>query len=317
MNRMGRLEFATPRLAWGGEARDFTPLLAQPEMLEYLGDETGIGLLTPVEIEHTTAGNRSLDILAETADGRRVSIENQYGVGDHDHLTRGLAYAVASDSVALIIVAEHHRDEFISVADYLNDLAGQARGDAIRVWLVEVRAVRRQGDEVWSPEFVVKAAPNEWEAAIRRDTAPGFESLEDFYLKCAEAASPEWADTARLIMDDWLARPGARDWHHNKTQVSLYYPSPKYGESGSNVLQVNTNGTMHVARGNIWLSADVYDRDEEPVELDAMIRRSFPDAVWSGQSYYIRIPDPTLDRFAEFADWLTRRFDAALAADGK
>jgi len=313
MSEMGRLEFTTPRLAWGGEATDFTPLLAQPEMLEYLGDETGIGLLTPIEVEHSTAGNRSLDILAETADGRRVSIENQYGVGDHDHLTRGLAYAVATNSAALIVVAEDHRDEFVSVADYLNDLAGQIGTRGIRVWLIQVRAIRRQGDKVWSPEFVVHAAPNEWEAAIRRDTTAGFASLEHFYDKCADTTKPEWAETARIIMDEWLARPGATEFHGNKTQVSLYYPSPRYGPSGTNVLQVNTNGTMHVGRGNIWMSSEVYDSETEPVELDAAIRRIFPKAVWSGRNYYIRIPNPEPNKVTEFSDWLTEQFDAAVA----
>jgi hypothetical protein len=114
-------------------------------------------------------------------DGRRVSIENQYGIGDRDHLTRGLAYAVATDSVALIVIAEEHRDEFVSVADYLNDVGGQAASGGIRVWLVQVRAVRRKGDETWSPEFVVQAAPNEWEASVRRDTSPVLASLDDFH----------------------------------------------------------------------------------------------------------------------------------------
>jgi hypothetical protein len=68
---MGRLEFTTPREAWGGEATSFRPLLAQEPMLEYLGQETGIGPLMLVETEHTTAGGRSLDILAETPDGTR------------------------------------------------------------------------------------------------------------------------------------------------------------------------------------------------------------------------------------------------------
>ena len=72
MSEMGRLEFTSPKEAWGGEATDFTPLLGQDHMLEYLGETTGIGRLAPVEIEHATAGSRSLDILAETEDGRRV-----------------------------------------------------------------------------------------------------------------------------------------------------------------------------------------------------------------------------------------------------
>jgi hypothetical protein len=46
---MGRLEFARPRDAWGGEATSFTPLLAQSELLDYLGRETEIGPLLLIE----------------------------------------------------------------------------------------------------------------------------------------------------------------------------------------------------------------------------------------------------------------------------
>jgi hypothetical protein len=312
MSQMGRLEFTTPRQAWGGEATDFTPLLAQPEMLEYLGEATGIGLLSPVEVEYATAGHRSLDILAETTNGQRVSIENQYGVADHDHLTRGLAYAVATDSVALIVVAEDHKDEFISVADYLNDVGGGQAERGIRVWLVQVRAVRRQGDEVWSPEFVVRAEPNEWESQVRREATPVLSSLDEFYEKCAQNHGDKWAATARAIIEDWLARDGAREFHGNVTQVSLYYRSPKYGPSGTNLLQVDYNGGLRICRGYIRDSSDVFDPSSEPEELDTKIREIFPQAMWVGQLYFIRVPEPDPVGVSQFADWLTTRFDAAI-----
>jgi len=312
MSQMGRLEFATPKEAWGGEATDFTPLLGGAEMLEYLGDTTGIGPLIPVEIEHTTAGNRSLDILAETVDGQRVAIENQYREADHDHLTRGLAYAVASESVALIVIAENHRDEFVSVADYLNEIAGQATPEGIQVWLVNVRAVRRVGDTIWSPEFVVKAEPNEWEAAVRRETSPVLASLEDFYNKCEAVTDGEWADTARGILDDWLGRRGAKEFHGNKATVSLYYPSPKQGDGGINVMQLDTKGTFYVCRGYIWEMSGVFDPDEEPASLDSAIRGTFPDAIWAGKQRFPKVPGVKIDDFSRFADWLTDHFDKSL-----
>lgn len=310
MTQMGRLEFATPKEAWGGEAKAFTPLLGRDDMLEYLGEAAGVGPLVAVEVEHSTAGNRSLDILAETADGRRVAIENQYGVIDHDHLTRGLAYAVATNAIALIVIAEDHRDEFVSVADYLNEVGGQTE-EGIGVWLVQVRAVRRVGDEVWSPEFVVQAEPNEWEAAVRREAADVFTSLDEFYDKCEERVGPEWADSARQIMTDWLRRPGAKEFHGNKTQVSLYYPSPRHGLDGTNVLQLDVGGALRVARGYIWDYAGAFDPEKEPVELDHKIREAFPEAIWAGQNYYIRVPDPDPNSVATFADWLTGRLDQA------
>lgn len=87
-------------------------------MLSYIGKETGIGPLALVEGEHTTAGDTSLDLLAETLGSGRGAIENQYGRGDHDHVTRGLGSAVATGSKAPVVIAEDHRDEFISVAHH-------------------------------------------------------------------------------------------------------------------------------------------------------------------------------------------------------
>ena len=220
---MGRLEFTTPRMAWGGEASDFTPLLGQDDLLDYLGSVCGIGPLSLVEVEHATAGGRSLDILAVTHDQRNIAIENQYGVVDHDHLTRGLAYAVAVGARGLVVVSEGHRDEFRSVADYLNSAAAATPEEGINVWLVEVRAVRRIGDTVWSPEFVVVTEPNDWEAAnapTRRDLIT---SLEDFYVRCASAADEAWATLAESIVDDWLARTGTSEGHAAQGTVALYF----------------------------------------------------------------------------------------------
>lgn len=310
MGQMGRLEFTSPREAWGGEAEFFTPLLAETEMLEYLGAETGIGPMVLVETEHTTAGSRSLDILAETVDGRRVSIENQYNRADHDHLTRGLAYAVATNSRVLVIIAEDHRDEFVSVADYLNDLGGQS-DSRIGVWLVKVRAVRRTGDSIWSPEFVVQARPNEWEASIRRATSANLTSLEDFYRRCENETDRAWSETARSIIEDWLERPNTAEGHDSKNTVSLYYPSPRHQQRGANVLQLEVNGTVWIPRGHILGKSGVYGRDDDPGELDDQIRTYFPTARWPEKKYHVSDANTSLEQVSGFADWLTSRFDAA------
>src|SRR5438477_11391997 len=121
MGSMARLRFGRLSEAWKGEATDFTPLLA--EQLDAIGAEIGVDLASLGESEVETAGGRRIDIVAQGADGAEFVIENQYGRGDHDHLTRGLAYAVARRARGLVIVAEEHRDEFRAVAQYLNDLA--------------------------------------------------------------------------------------------------------------------------------------------------------------------------------------------------
>src|SRR6476620_12344725 len=116
---MGRIELGRLSAAWRGEASDFTPLLNQ--QLDVMGEAIGVDLVSVGSAEVATDGGRRIDIVASADDGAEFFIENQYGRADHDHLTRGLAYAVARRARGLIVVAEEHRDEFRAVALYLNE----------------------------------------------------------------------------------------------------------------------------------------------------------------------------------------------------
>ncbi len=156
MAEMGRLEYGWLRDAWPGEASDFTPSLA--ERLDDLGRAIGLELSQSGLSEVQTAGDRRIDIVASGTDASEFVIENQYGKADHDHLTRGLAYAVAREARGLIVVAEEHRDEFRAVGKYLNDLAELDSERGIAVWLVEVKPVRIDGGP-WAPLFTAVVKP--------------------------------------------------------------------------------------------------------------------------------------------------------------
>lgn len=139
--KVGRAERVPLQVAWPTEAGHFTPWLA--DNLDYL-DVLELGPLTLVDQEvQLPETSRSLDILAQTAGGRLVAIENQFNKADHDHLTRGMAYAVGLRAAALVVVAELHAPEFIAVADYLNRCAEAVEADdAIAVLFVTVALER-------------------------------------------------------------------------------------------------------------------------------------------------------------------------------
>jgi hypothetical protein len=67
-------------------AGSVTPLLAA--QLDAIGDAIGVDLASIGQSEVQTAGGRRIDIVAQEADGSEFVVENQYGRGDHDHLTR-------------------------------------------------------------------------------------------------------------------------------------------------------------------------------------------------------------------------------------
>jgi hypothetical protein len=234
---MGRIEFGSLRDAWKGEARDFTPLLA--ERLDQLGEAIGVDLVTLGQAEVATAGGRSIDIVAQTSDGPELVIENQYGSADHDHLTRGLAYAVAREARGLVVVAERHRDEFRSVAQYLNRLA-EHDDDGISVWLVEARAVRID-NSVWAPLFTVVESPNAFttqvEQAKKREAAL---TVDQFLDACA---SPEIAEAAQKLVSTWTDR-GYTLWRAT-TYISLVAPGPSKGGTRT-VLSLLPNGQIAV-----------------------------------------------------------------------
>lgn len=154
-------------------------------------------------MEVATAGGRSIDIVAQTTDGPEFVIENQYGRADHDHLTRGLAYAVARGARGLVVVADDHRDEFRAVAQYLNDLAEHDSERGIAVWLVEARAVRIDGSR-WAPLFTAVVAPNAFTAKVEQAKRAEKALTVDEFLALCE--SPAIRDSMEEITGRWQQR---------------------------------------------------------------------------------------------------------------
>jgi hypothetical protein len=195
---MGRLEFGRLTDGWHGEATDFTPLLAS--QLDALGAAISLDLTSVGEVEVPTAGGRRIDIVAKSADGPEFVVENQYGRADHDHLTRGLAYAVARRARGLIVVAEQHRDEFRAVADYLNGLAEHDPEQGIAIWLVEAKAVRIDQSR-WAPLFLTVSEPNQFTALIEEQMqAQRFSTPGAFLTACT---SQDVRTAAGVVLAAW------------------------------------------------------------------------------------------------------------------
>lgn len=263
--RMARLEFGSLREAWKGEATDFTPLLA--EQLDVIGEEIGVNLLAVGQAEVATAGGRSIDIVAQSAEGPEFVIENQYGRADHGHLTRGLAYAVARGARGLVVVAEDHRDEFRAVAQYLNDLAELDGERGIAVWLVEAKAVRI-ANSPWAPLFTAVVAPNKFTAQVELAKQSEKALTTDEFLGRCE--TPAIHDGMKQITDRWQAL-GHVLWRY-PGYVSLAAKGPsKNGVRG--VLALYPNGQVAV-----------------------------PFGAYAGQNTGIPIPDLSTPEFRAHAD---------------
>jgi hypothetical protein len=189
-----------------------------------LGDAIGVDLISVGRAEVATAGGRSIDIVAQLTDGTEFVIENQYGRADHDHLTRGLAYAVARHARGLVVVAEEHRDEFRAVAQYLNDLAELDRERGISMWLVEARAVRI-GSSPWAPLFTAVVEPNQFTATVEQaKQAEKLGSLDEFL---SQIGSDTTRAAAKAVVARWVSAGNRRRFGPN--HVVLEAPGPSVG----------------------------------------------------------------------------------------
>lgn len=217
---MGKLVFGRLTEAWKGEATDFTPLLAA--QLDALGEAIGVDLTSLGQSEVPSTGGRRIDIVAQVDDGSEFVVENQYGRGDHDHLTRGLPYAVARRAKGLVEVAEEHRDEFRAVAQYLNELAEHDPERGVAVWLVEARAARI-GDSVWAPLFTAVVEPNVFTASVekaKQNESP--KSPEDFL---SFVSSTDLKDAIRALLAEWAAAGHKRRFGPNHVVLEAAGPS--------------------------------------------------------------------------------------------
>ena len=240
---MAKLTFGSLRDAWHGEAADFTPLLA--EQMDALGDAIGVNLLSVGRAEVSTAGGRRIDIVALDTDGTEFVVENQYGRADHDHLTRGLAYAVARQAKGLIVVAEDHRDEFRAVAQYLNDMAEHDTERGIWVWLVEARAVRIESS-AWGPLFTAVVQPNRFTAQVEQArSADRVHSLEELLARCD---TPAIRSAVETIARKWTEM-GHQLWFYGyRDIVALAAQGPSKSGSRSTIALYG-DGTVMVPFG--------------------------------------------------------------------
>lgn len=235
---MGRVEFGTLSQAWHGEASDFTPLLA--EQLDLIGAAIGVKFAQVGPIEVPVAGGRRIDIVASEGEGSEFVIENQYGRADHDHLTRGLAYAVARRARGLVVIAEEHRDEFRAVAEYLNGLAQTSPTEGIAIWLVEAKAVRI-GESPWAPLFTAVVEPNWFVREVNDSPRPAtLGSLEQLW---AAFESPDCRSAARSVLERWEV--AGHRWRLGSNWVGLQACGPS--KNGYRVVvAIYLNGSVSV-----------------------------------------------------------------------
>lgn len=239
---LGKLEKITDlRSIWKHEAIDFTNWLAKEENMNLLGDEIGIEL-SLVETE-ASVGGFNVDILAEeNSTGKKVIVENQLEMSDHDHLGKILTYASGYDAEIIVWVLKDIREEHLQAVSWLNENTT----DKINFFVVKIELWKIDESPV-AVKFNVVARPNDWTKSIR------------------SATSGKHSDTQLMQLDFWnafkeYALEQGTKLKLRKTQPQHWY-DVAYGVAGSH-LGLTINSQQKVIGVEVYIddSKELYHR---------------------------------------------------------
>ena len=137
---IGSLRRVALREVWPHEALDFTPWLE--ENIDELNSVIDLSL-SVVEREQS-AGDFSVDLVAEDESGNPVIIENQLERSNHDHLGKLITYLTQIGAKAAIWIVSDPRPEHISAISWLNESSSAS------FYLLKLEAVQI-GDSLPAP----------------------------------------------------------------------------------------------------------------------------------------------------------------------
>lgn len=177
-NNLGKLKKVELREAWKHEANNFTLWLAQEENLTLLGDEIGFDIKL-VQTE-AAVGGFNVDILAEEENtGKKIIIENQLEITNHDHLGKIITYASGYDAGVIVWVVKDVREEHRQAIDWLNEHTDED----IEFYLVRIELWQIESSP-YAPKFEIISKPNDWTKAVRSSADAG--ELTDTKIKQLE-----------------------------------------------------------------------------------------------------------------------------------
>jgi hypothetical protein len=223
MTPIGRIVRRPLREVWRHEELDFTVWLR--DNVDVLSEQLPFELVN-AEREQA-AGNFSVDIVAETSDGRKVVIENQLEKSDHDHLGKVLTYLASFEAAVAIWIVGEPRPEHVQAITWLN------QAQLVDFYMFKVDAVVI-GDSPPAPLLTRIVGPSRESAAVgetKKEFVERYEIRQRFWTALVpRAAAAGVLRAGRVTTSNWLdIREGPLTWvfiiREHETQVTLYVQS--------------------------------------------------------------------------------------------
>ncbi len=177
---IGKIQRLPLREVWKHEARDFTKWLQ--DNIDILNEVLDISL-SSAESERS-AGEFSVDLVAEDESGNPVIIENQLEKSNHDHLGKLITYLVAIGARTAIWIVANPRPEHISAISWLNETS------AADFYLLKVEAIQI-GESQPAPLLTLIVGPSEESreaGATKKELAERYGLRHQFWTALLERA---------------------------------------------------------------------------------------------------------------------------------
>ena len=216
MKPLGRITRCKVREIWTNE-NDFSDWLFSPENIELLSDTLGLNSIQ-TQTREDNVGRFRADIVGEESDtGRKVIIENQFEISNHDHLGKIITYAAGKDASIIIWIVETALPEHASAIEWLNNNMTDRSFFLVQIDVIKI------GDSLPAATFTIIQKPNEYIQLVKAETDNTrqfkLEYWDQFlnYVKQDKKFLKEYPGTEsrRATGDHWYTfRKGCRGDYH-------------------------------------------------------------------------------------------------------
>lgn len=229
---IGKIQRVALREVWKHEALDLTKWLQ--DNLDVLSDALKFSL-SNAEREQS-AGDFSVDLVAEDEDGNVVVIENQLEKSDHAHLGKLITYVTAIGAKKAIWIVAEPRPEHVAAINWLNE------SSPVEFYVLKLEGIRIN-DSPPAPLLTLIVGPSKEGREIgeaKKELAEQHDLRESFWTELLQRAKARTKLHANISPGPWswiATTSGTSGLTYNytirrhETQVELYIYRGKDSEA--------------------------------------------------------------------------------------
>lgn len=267
---LGKLKKVDVREEWKHEANEFTKWLSEEESLQQLGNEIGYDIVL-LQTE-AACGNFNVDILAEDeGTKKKIIIENQLEITDHDHLGKLITYASGHLANIAVWVVSNVREEHRKAIDWLNEHTD----DDVEFYLAQIELLQID-ESPRAPHFEIICKPNDWARSVK-------DSTNQAALSGVSADQFEfWTQFKAFAIQ-------------NKTTLRLQKPSPQHWTS---ISIGNSEACISLTINSIkgLFAAELYIYDNKELYTQLLAHKTEIEADLASPAEWMELPGKKASR---------------------